>query len=112
MKINTKDEKLPELDSLIDHFTNLYTNEEVTSDLTNTIHHPEIETTDKFEILNETITEKEVKENINKLKNKKSPGFDQLSNEMIKCTSVLGTTLLTKLFNLVLKQVIFLMTGT
>ena len=104
MKTNTKDEKLPELDSLIDHFTNLYTNEEATSDLTNTIHHPEVEATDKFEILNEVITEKEVKENINKLKNKKSPGFDQLSNEMIKCTNVLGTTLLTKVFNLVLKS--------
>ena len=41
---------------------------------------------------------------LNKLKNKKSPGFDQLSNEMIKCTNILGITLLTKLFNVVLKS--------
>ena len=39
---------------------------------------------------------------IKNLKDNKSPGFDRISNEMIKCTNCLGVTLLTKLFNIVL----------
>ena len=57
----------------------------------------------KFNVLNEEISEKEVTECIKSLKNKKSPGNDQINNEMIKCTNKEGKQLITKLFNTILK---------
>ena len=57
----------------------------------------------KFNVLNEEISEKEVTECIKSLKNKKSPGNDQINNEMTKCTNKEGKQLITKLFNTILK---------
>ena len=53
-------------------------------------------------MLNREITEEEVTKCINDMKTNKSPGEDQISNEMIKCTNKEGITLLTKLFNTIL----------
>ena len=47
--------------------------------------------------MNVLITEKEVEKNIGKLKAKKSPRFDRLTNEMLKCTNSQGIKMLTML---------------
>ena len=50
-----------------------------------------------LKIINNEITEKEVKNAITKLKCKKAAGFDGITNEMIKASPIL-----TSLFNLIL----------
>ena len=62
---------------------------------------------EKFDNMNIPITEKEVENNIRNLKSKKSPGFDRITNEMLKCTNSQGVKLLTLLFNKILKSGIF-----
>ena len=61
----------------------------------------------KFDTLNSEIGEKEVQSTINNLKQKKSPGYDRITNEMLQCTSPQGIKLITKLFNTILKLGIF-----
>ena len=60
-----------------------------------------------FDILNTPIIQKEVEEGIHNLKLGKSPGFDCVTNEMLKCTTSHGKKLFTLLFNKVLKSGIF-----
>ena len=57
-----------------------------------------------FDILNTPIIQKEVEEGIHNLKSRKSPGFDCVTNEMLKCMTSHGKKLLTLLFNKVLKS--------
>ena len=57
--------------------------------------------------MNVPITEKEVETNIGELKAKKSPRFDRITNEMLKCTNSQGIKMLTMLFNKILKSGIF-----
>ena len=57
--------------------------------------------------MNVPITKKEVENNIGKLKTKKSPGFDRITNEMLKWTNSQGIKTLTILFNKILKCGIF-----
>ena len=54
----------------------------------------------KIKDLNIIIEEKELRFTINNLKLKKSPGYDRISNEMLKCTNSQGI----KLFNKILKM--------
>ena len=42
---------------------------------------------ENFDNMNIPITENEVEMGIRNLKSKKSPGFDRITNEMIKCTN-------------------------
>ena len=105
MKSQKKCEELPKLDILIDHFKSLYITEvndehDGTQNLNNV-------NTEKFNILNTIISDEEVKNGIKNLKSKKSPGFDRISNEMLKCTNSHGKKLLTILFNKILKCGIF-----
>ena len=102
MKGNTKEVNLPPLDRLITHFENLYYKEELNDDLANIFEDKENRNRSKFNMLNKEIIEEEVRTCINSLKSRKSPGEDQISNEMIKGTNEEGITLLTKLFNTIL----------
>ncbi len=54
------------------------------------------------ELLNSSISEKNISKNVNKLKNGKSPGLDQISNEIIKTSFPLMTKAFLRLFNLIL----------
>ena len=60
-----------------------------------------VETINKDLNINNKITEKEVKEAIIKLKNKKAAGFDGITNEMTKASPLI-IAMLTPLFNLIL----------
>ena len=106
MKVQTKhNEDLPQLDKLLKHFKMLYIDEQLGSDID--IEEQENENNPnkhKFNSLNRNLTEDEVTKHINSLKNKKSPGNDQITNEMIKCTNKVGIKLLTKLFNTILNS--------
>ena len=42
-----------------------------------------------FAILNKNIDQAEVEQTIKNLKSKKAPGYDRISNEIIKCTNAL-----------------------
>ena len=104
MENHNKNEELPEIDKLNNHFKTLYSKEEnkyvvpplkYTNTDTNKI---------KFKTLNDTFTESEIKLALKNLKNKKSPGYDRISNEMLKCTNSHGIILLTTLFNKILKS--------
>ena len=103
MKGTSKNDDLPQLDKLISHFRNLYFDANAESNLANLKEHDGHNMNkQKFEILNRNLTEEEVTKCIKILKNKKSPGDDQITNEMIKCTNAGGIKLLTKLFNTIL----------
>ena len=54
-------------------------------------------------VLNKSINVDKAKKGITNLRNKFT-GFDQIINGMIKCTNDLGVTLLTKLFNVIMKS--------
>ena len=105
MKGMTKNEEedLPPLDKLIKHFKTLYSDETSKSSVTSIDDYADNRTKHKFNVLNDELNENEVTECIRTLKNKKSPGDDQINNEMIKCTNKEGIRLLTKLFNTILK---------
>ena len=106
MKNQKKNEELPQLNTMIDHFKNLFcqeTDDNVIQNIENTSN----EQNKHFDILNTPINQKEVEEGIRNLKSKKSPGFDCVTNEMLKCTNSHGKNLLTMLFNKVLKSGIF-----
>ena len=106
MKNERKNDELPQLNTLIDHFKNLFlqeTDNDVIYDTENTSN----EQKKDFDILNTSIIQKEVEEGIHNLKSRKSPGFDCVTNEMLKCTTSHGKKLLTLLFNKVLKSGIF-----
>ena len=106
MKNERKNDELPQLNTLIDHFKNLFlqeTDNDVIYDTENTSN----EQKKDFDILNTPIIQKEVEEGIHNLKSRKSPGFDCVTNEMLKCTTSHGKKLLTLLFNKVLKSGIF-----
>ena len=106
MKNERKNDELPQLNTLIDHFKNLFlqeTDNDVIYDTENTSN----EQKKDFDILNTPIIQKEVEEGIHNLKSRKSPGFDCVTNEMLKCTTSHGKKLLTLLINKVLKSGIF-----
>ena len=108
LKTNSRDTELPELDNLISHFQNLYTEKntqnKINIEQNNT---PNNSDTNIFDILNENISDKEVLDCMKKIKNKKTPGYDQITNEMIKCTNKEGVKLITKLFNKLLQSGLF-----
>ena len=99
-----KREEPPQLDKLITHFKKLYFDDHCDNNLVGTDE--PLDTTNKriFENLNNQITEKEVNSCIQGMKNRKSPGNDLITNEMIKCTNENGIKLLTKLFNTILNK--------
>ena len=105
-----ENEELPLTESLLAHYEQLYhappdkdmLNE---SDTINGTSESLVKnaTEESLKKINNKITEKEVKNVIAKLKNKKAPGFDGITNEMIKASpSVLN--ILTSLFNLILNS--------
>lgn len=55
-----------------------------------------------FNELDFSITEKEVTDAITKLKNNKTPGLDDISNEMLKYSNSIARTLMVKIFNKIL----------
>ena len=55
-----------------------------------------------FDELDNPFTEKEIRNGLKKLKNKKAPGNDRIRSEMLKYGCHLIITSLTKLFNLIL----------
>ena len=87
MKNTTKNEDLPQLENLIRHLRKLYFDEEIQNKENNDKGQVNDIQKQKFEILNKDITEDEVTKCIKNLKNRKSPGDDQITNEMIKCTN-------------------------
>ena len=98
---STNEDIIP-IDKLNNHFKKLYNKEAY-------YEYPEQGTelptqTQIFDTLNENIKEEEVKEAIKHIKSKKSPGYDQITNEMIKCTNSSGIELITELFNKILKM--------
>ena len=111
-------ENLPQLDNIIDHFKILLDKDEANKTLHEENMNPECSISDnddtttsannnknkRFESFNNIIEEKELRFTINNLKLKKSPGYDRISNEMLKCTNSQGIKLLTKLFNKILKM--------
>ena len=70
----------------IKHFQNLLYDREETQESDTTVNPPSNldETTQSDEILNGSITVKEIHDQNSKLKNKKAPGTDTLLNEMLK----------------------------
>ena len=106
MRGQLKREDLTQVDNFIEHFKTLFNNKEANStpqeENINTKSNSSI-TNQHFESLNKTIDEKEVRFTISNLKHKKSPGYDRISNEMLKCTNTQGIKLLAKLFNKILK---------
>ena len=106
MKNERTAEQLPELNNLIDHFKNLFLQETDDND-NSTNENSSHEHTRHFDDLNAPINLKEVEESLHALKLKKSPGFDCITNEMLKCTNAKGKKLLTMLFNKILKSGIF-----
>ena len=106
MRGQSRREDLPQIDNLIDHFKTLFNKEEANSTLQEeniNASNSSSSNNKKFESLNKIIDEKEVRFTINNLKHKKSPGYDRVTNEMLKCTNTQGIKLLTKLFNKILK---------
>ena len=106
MKSEKNCEERPERDVLIDHIKTLFIKE--TNNESEYTKKPNNENTKKFDILNTIISEDEVKNGIKNLKSRKSPGFDRISNEMIKSTDSHGIKLLTMLFSKILKSGVFL----
>lgn len=100
---NQSERKQPPLESFLDFFKNLNTPETEGSEeetltaelLTN------IDLDDDNQLLNMPITEEEISKCINKLKNSKLPGSDQILNEYIKNAKPKLLPLYTKLFNLI-----------
>ena len=117
IKGQSERENLPQLDNLIDHFKILL-NKEANKTLHEENMNTECSISDnddtttnannnknkRFESLNIIIEENELRFTINNLKLKKKPGYDRISNEMLKCTNSQGIKLLTKLFNKILKM--------
>ena len=104
MKNQKKNDELPQLNTLIDHFKNHFfqeTDDSVIQNIENTSN----QQNKHFDILNTPINQKEVEEGIRNLQSK--PGYGYVTNEMLKCTNSHGKNLLTMLFNNVLKSGIF-----
>ena len=59
---------------------------------------------ENFDSLNGGITSEEIKQTIKKLKNKKVPGNDSITNEIIKYSDDLMLVKLEKLFNKIFKD--------
>ena len=89
IKERSQKEELPQIDTLIDHFQTLYFKDfkETVNDKNDTPSEPIEKKNNKFDTLNSEIGEKEVQSTINNQKQKKSPGFDRITNEMLQCTS-------------------------
>ena len=105
MKGISKEEDLPQLDRLLTHFKNLYFDEKAENDSLPIVEGKNSNiNAQKFNILNIAVQEDEVTKCIESLKKKKSPGDDQITNEMIKCTNKDGIKLSTKLFNTILNS--------
>ena len=106
---NKHDEKeeLPLTETLLVHYDQLYhasidKNISNNSDTINETNESLIKnTSENLKIINNEITEKEVKNAIAKLKNKNAPGFDGITNEMITA-SPSALNILISLFNLIL----------
>ena len=83
--------------TLIDHFQTLNFKDfkETVNDKNDTPSEPIEKKNNKFDTLNSEIGEKEVQSTINNLKQKKSPGYDRITNEMLQCTSPQGIKLIT-----------------
>ena len=101
------DENSPELNDLINHFQKLYNKHEgsLNHQTTPTINETHI-TPLELNKINQPISYKDVKTALKRLKNKKAPGFDRISNEMLIVTdSVIN--ILKELFNKILNAGIF-----
>ena len=112
MKDKNSNEELPQINELIDHFQKLFSkdgkiDESENNNMKNNQDSIPNQQKEKFDRMNLQFTEKEVEKNIRSLKSKKSPGFDRITNEMLKCTNVQGIKMLTLLFNKILKSGIF-----
>ena len=81
----------------------MYIDEASQISITNINEYADNRNKQKFNVLNEELNENEVTESIKNVKNKKSPGDDQINNEMLKSTNKEVILLLTKLFNTILK---------
>ena len=104
---NVKEEGLPlTVENLMEHFKNLYSIKTFNKVVANQfVYHMENRKT--FESLNNGISQQEVEKTMKKLKSKKAPGYDRITNEMLKCTNAHGIKLITALFNKILKLGIF-----
>ena len=105
---NTKDddENSPNLNDLINHFQKLYNNHEesLNHQTTPTINETHIIPPSKLNKINQQIRYNDVKTALQKLKNKKTPGFDRISNELLIVTdSVIN--ILKELFNKILNGI-------
>ena len=108
LKQNSNNIELPRLDDLMSHFKNLYMKENTPNKIVIEKSETEpIDETNIFSSLNDIIREEETSNCIKIMKNNKAPGYDQITNEMLKCTNNEGIKLLTKLFNKILKLGIF-----
>ena len=112
MKDKNTNEELPQINDLIDHFEKLYSKEgKIYENDNDRIKNVNVSTpnTQKeiFDKMNIPITLNEVEISIRNLKSKKSPGFDRITNEMIRCTNSGGQKMLALLFNKILESGIF-----
>ena len=97
---NLKNQTLPEIDDLDKHYRRL-----LTGNFNKNVHIAnEPVNTQILDSLNNEITLDEIKENIKLLKNKKAPGLDSITNEMIKCSNEIMIKHLQTLFNAILNS--------
>ena len=102
---NQSEANQPPLESFLDFFKNLNTPDTEGSE-EDTLKEEiltSIDLNDDNQFLNIPITEEEISKCINKLKNSKAPGSDQILNEYIKYTKPKLLSLYVKLFNLILE---------
>ena len=100
--LNNKDignNTLPTINDLDKHYKKLL-QKDCSSSKQNTSEKSKTKT---IESLNEKITLEEIKTSIKALKNQKSPGLDNITNEMIKCSNTLMIEHLESLFNKILE---------
>ena len=88
----------PSVDSFHDYFKDLYS----CNTATDIDHEIQFDFENAEESLNRPFTSEEIQKCIGKLKNSKSPGFDNILNEHIKLTKDLMTPMYVTLFNVVL----------
>ena len=104
LKANKKNTEIPiQLSDFYDHFK-LLANDDSHHDGENIMYDV---TSDVIPILNNPITENEIRKSITKLKNNKSPGNDMVINEYIKNTQDMLCPLYVKLFNKIFDSGVF-----
>ena len=106
---NTNDnENSPNLNDLVNHFQKLYNqqDESLNNQKMPTIKETRTIPSSELNKINQHITHNDVKTTLLKLKNKKAPGFDRISKEMLVITgSVIN--ILKELFNKILNAGVF-----